>query len=70
VRGRYAYSAEWYAIKDGRPCLFLMCVLTADGLKRKEVYFERLYRSLGYKRKWTYSQEVFDHETLRLHTKK
>lgn len=70
VRGRYAYSAEWYAIKDGRPCLFLMCVLTADGLKRKEVYFERLYRSLGYKRKWTYSQEVFDRETLRLHTKK
>ena len=70
VRGRYAYSAEWYAIKDGRPCLFLMCILTTDGLKRKEAYFERLYRSLGYKRKWTYSQEVFDRETLRLHTKK
>ena len=70
VRGRYAYSAEWYAIKDGRPCLFLMCVLTAEGLKHKEVYFERLYRSVGYKRKWTYSQEVFDRETLRLHTKK
>lgn len=70
VRGRYAYSAEWYAIKDGRPCLFLMCVLTAEGLKRKEGYFERLYRSVGYKRKWTYSQEVFDRETLRLHTKK
>lgn len=70
VRGRYAYSAEWYAIKDGRPCLFLMCILTTDGLKRKEAYFERLYRSVGYKRKWTYSQEVFDRETLRLHTKK
>ena len=70
VRGRYAYSAEWYAVKDGRPCLFLMCVLTADGLKRKEDYFERLYRSVGYKRKWTYSQEVFDRETMRLHTKK
>lgn len=70
VRGRYAYSAEWYAVKDGRPCLFLMCVLTADGLKRKEAYFEQLYRSAGYKRKWTYSQEVFDRETLRLHTKK
>ena len=70
VRGRYAYSAEWYAIKDGRPCLSLMCILTTDGLKRKEAYFERLYRSVGYKRKWTYSQEVFDRETLRLHTKK
>lgn len=22
VRGRYAYSAEWYAIKDGRPACF------------------------------------------------
>lgn len=71
VRGKYAHATEWYAEKEGgRRVLMLMCFFTEEGYARKQSCYKKFYRSVRYSRDWTYDQEVFDRESLRLYRKR